>query len=363
MHTSLHGVERHPFHPLHACKPRRAMLAGLAAVGAGAVLPGGDLLAQAPAAARPHRIDVHHHVTPPLFVTELHQQLLDLRPMLNWSPQKSLEDMDKAGVATAIASVTNPGIWFGNVEQSRRLARGFNEFAARLAADHPGRFGVFATLPLPDTEGSFGEIEYALDTLKSDGIGLMTNYGDKWLGDPAFDAVMAELNRRKAVVYTHPVAAACCGNLVPDIRDAVIEFATDTTRAIARVMFSGTAAKYPDIRWIFSHAGGTAPFLAERLLRVPVTNKELAARVPNGVMHELRKFHYDVAQAAHPYALASITKLVATSQMLFGTDFPFRTAADHVKGLVDYGFSETDLRAIDRDNALRLMPNLKTLKA
>lgn len=283
--------------------------------------------------------------------------------MLGWSPQKSLEDMDKGGVATAIASVTNPGIWFGDAKQSRRLARAFNEFAARLAADHPGRFGVFAALPLPDAEGSLAEIEYALDTLKADGIGLMTNYGDRWLGDPAFEAVMAELNRRKAVVYTHPVAANCCADLLPDIRDAVIEFATDTTRAIARILFSGTAAKYPDIRWIFSHAGGTAPFLAERLLRVPVVTKELAARVPNGVIHELRKFHYDLAQAAHPFALASLTRLVSTSQMLFGTDFPFRTAADHVQGLIEYGFGEADLRAIDRDNALRLMPGLGMPKA
>jgi len=310
----------------------------------------------------PHRIDVHHHVTPPLFRTELQGQLLDLPPMRAWTVQKSLDDMDAAGVATSIASVTNPGIWFGDAEQSRRLARDFNDYAAPLAHDHPGRFGVFATLPLPDTEGSLREIDYAFSTLKADGIGLMTNYGDKWLGDPAFEPVMAELDRRKAVVYTHPVAATCCVQLLPDIRDAVIEFATDTTRAMARIMFSGTAARYPDIRWIFSHAGGTAPFLAERLLRVPAGSKELAARVPNGVMYELKKFHYDLAQASHPYALASLTRLVSTSQMLFGTDFPFRTAADHVNGLAEYGFSAADLRAIDRGNALRLMPELKTRK-
>jgi predicted TIM-barrel fold metal-dependent hydrolase len=311
----------------------------------------------------PHRVDVHHHVTPPLFLSELRKQLLDLPPMRAWTVQKSLDDMDAAGVATSIASVTNPGIWFGDAAQSRRLARDFNDYAARLAGDHPGRFGVFAALPLPDTEGSLREIEYALDTLKADGIGLMTNYGDTWLGDPAYDPVMAELNRRKAVVYTHPVAATCCAHLLPDIRDAVIEFATDTTRAMARIMFSGTAAKFPDICWIFSHAGGTAPFLAERLLRVPMGSKELAARVPNGVMHELRKFHYDLAQASHPYALASLTRLVPTSQMLFGTDFPFRTAADHVKGLLEWGFGEADLHAIDCGNALRLMPGLRTVSA
>jgi predicted TIM-barrel fold metal-dependent hydrolase len=114
------------------------------------------------------------------------------------------------------------------------------------------------------------------------------------------------------------------------------------------------------VKWIFSHGGGTLPFLTERFVRLPLINKGLAARVPNGVEHELRRFYYDTAQASHPYALASLTKLIPVTQIVFGTDFPYRTAADHVKGLTDYGFSASDLAAIEGENALRLMPHLKT---
>jgi predicted TIM-barrel fold metal-dependent hydrolase len=218
---------------------------------------------------------------------------------------------------------------------------------------------MFAAMPMPYVEATLQEIAYALDTLKAEGIGLLTSYGDKWLGDPAFAPVMEELNRRKAVVYTHPTTANCCGNLIPDVPDAIIEWGTDTTRTIASLVFSGTASRLRDVTFIFSHGGGTLPFLTERFVRLPQANKNVAARVPNGVEAELKRFYYDTAQAAHPYALASLTKLIPISQIVFGTDYPYRTAADHVKGLTDYGFSASDLMAIDRGNALRLLPQLK----
>lgn len=339
--------------------PRRTFLIGLAALGASSLVPGWRSAAQAPAAARPHRIDVHHHLAPPRYVVEMAPRQLLTPFSRNWTPAQSLEDMDKAGVATSITSVTTPGVWFGDKAAAGRLARECNEYAARLVGDHPGRFGMFAALPTPDVEGSLREIAYALDTLKADGISLFTSYGGKWLGDPAFAPLLEELNRRKALVYTHPTAADCCRNLVADVPPPVIEYGTDTTRTIASLVFSGAAAKFPDIRFIFSHAGGTMPFLAERFTRLPLANKDLESRVPNGVAYELKKFHYDVAQAAHPMALASLLKLIPVSQVVFGTDFPFRTAGDHVKGLADYGLAAADLRAIERENAVRLVPRLK----
>ena len=218
---------------------------------------------------------------------------------------------------------------------------------------------MFAAMPMPSVEGTLREIGYALDTLKADGIGLLTSYGDKWLGDPTFTPVLEELNRRRAVVYTHPTTADCCGRLIPDVPDSVIEWGTDTTRTIASLVFSGAAARFRDLTLIFSHGGGTLPFLTERFTRLPLANAQLAARVPDGVEHELKRFYYDTAQAAHPYALASLTKLVPASHIVFGSDFPYRSAAEHVKGLTDHGFQAGDLRAIERDNALRLMPRLK----
>lgn len=213
-------------------------------------------------------------------------------------------------------------------------------------------------LPMQDTDGALAELSYALDVLQADGIGLLTSYGDKWLGHPSFAPVMDELNRRKAVLYTHPTAANCCGNLQPRIPPTVIEFGTDTTRTIADILFSGTAARCPDLRFIFSHAGGTLPFLTERFVKVPELDPSLVPRVPRGVLAELQRFHYDTAWSAHPMALSSLMQLVGSSQVLLGSDYPYRTGADNVRGLQAYGFSRGDLRAIERDNALRLLPGL-----
>lgn len=335
---------------------RREVLALLAGSGAAALVPSAS---RAQVAAAPARIDTHHHVFPPPYIAALAAQKLDDQIATSWSVARTLDDMDKAGVATAILSVTTPAVSWAPPEIARRVARESNEWVAKLAGDGGGRFGSFATMPLPDVDGTLREIEYALDTLKAEGVCLLTSYRDRWLGHPAFAPVMDELNRRRAIVYTHPTTAACCTNVLPDIPATVIEFGTDTSRTITDIVFSGTAARCPDARFIFSHAGGTLPFLTERLTRLPVQNPALKARVPNGVLAELRRFYYDTAWSAHRGALASLTELVPVAQILFGSDYPYRTGADHVKGLQEYGFSAADLQAIGRDNALRLMPALR----
>jgi 6-methylsalicylate decarboxylase len=241
--------------------------------------------------------------------------------------------------------------------RARAIARQWNEFMARQASDHPGRFGVFAVVPVLDIEGSLTETEYALDSLKVDGINLMTNIGDKWLGDPHYFPLFEELNRRKAVVYTHPISPDCMQNaMMPGIDDSVIEFATDTSRAIAKLLFSGAAHRFKDIRFVFSHGGGTMPFLLERFTRHALTDKSAAAQVPDGVLAYLERFYYDTAQASHRQAMSSITTFIDTTQLLFGTDFPFRNAEDHVRDLKACGFPAAALFAIECGNAQRLMP-------
>jgi predicted TIM-barrel fold metal-dependent hydrolase len=322
---------------------RREFLAGLACT----------IAKGAPA---PHRIDVHHHLFPPAYRTAI-GNLAAAQPA--WSPAQSIEEMDKGGIATSVLSVSSPGVWLGENEQGRRLARIVNDYGAMTAKDHRGRFGLFAALPLPDIDGSLREIEYALDTLKADGIGLLTSYGDKWLGDASFAPVWTELNRRKAVIYTHPTTAACCGNLRNEVPAVMIEWATDTTRTAASLLFSGTAARYPDIRWILSHAGGTVPFLLSRFVYQEKTMKGKEQALPQGLMYELKKLYYDTAQGNSAPALAALLKVAPTSQILFGTDYPFRTAAEEIGGLTAQRFPAKDLRAIERDNALRLLPALQ----
>lgn len=268
----------------------------------------------------------------------------------------SIEQMDRNGVATALVSLVQPGIWLGDVERSRSLARDCNEYGARMATDHPGRFGLFAAIPLPDADGSLSEIAYALDVLKADGIGLMTQYEGQYLGDPAFSPAMEELNRRKAIVYVHPTQPLCCMNLVPGVTVSTIEYATDSSRTIASLLFSGAAARFPDIRFIFSHGGGTVPFLLGRFERLAAERKDPA--MPNGAAPELRKFYYEIAQANHPGALAALMKLAPISQVLFGSDYPLRPVAEAVDGVVAYGFTAAERRAIERDNGVRLLPRL-----
>jgi predicted TIM-barrel fold metal-dependent hydrolase len=334
--------------------PRREFLGRIAALGASAALPAG-LLAQAP---KPFRIDVHHHLMYPGYLDEVAGRRAG--STFKWSPQMSLEDMDKSGIALSVLSLIQPSAVTVDVEKGRRIARTSNEYGAQLARDHKGRFASFATLPLLDADGSLKEIGYALDTLKADGMALMTSYQDKYLGDASFAPVWDELNRRKAVVYTHPLSPECCKNVKSDVPPAVIEYATDTTRTIASLVFSGTASRYPDIRWIFSHSGGTMPFLLSRFVRQEIDMKDRAVKaMPKGLMYELRKFHYDTAQGNHSGALAALMKVVTPSQVLFGTDFPFRDGAEEIGGLSAFQFRPEELRAIERDNALKLIPTLK----
>jgi len=349
--------ERAPAFAAWGVSRRRLLVAGAAA----GLSAAAARIAVPPARAEPrataHRVDVHHHVVPPAQRKAFIER--GRRPA-KWSPQMSIEDMDKGGVATAIASILNPGVWFGKVEDaSRRLARECNEYCAQLGRDHRGRFGFFAAIPLPDTEGSLREIEYALDTLKADGIALWTNYSDKYLGDPAFLPVFEELNRRKAVVYTHPTASTCCGIRIKGVADGTIETATETTRTVASLIFGegGTVHRFKDIRWIWPHSGGTVPFLTSRFEQQ--TRVKPDARMPNGPLPILRSFFYDVAQGNTPGQLAALLKMVSISQVMFGSDYPFREAKEAVDGLVAYRFSKADMAAIDNGNALKMFPNIK----
>ena len=335
---------------------RRGVLSGLAAAGATALVP--DILrgAQGPAApASARRIDVHYHFSSPGFIAAIKAHNTGQTALMNWTPAKALEDMDRDGVATSIVSTSEPSVWFGDDAAARALARECNEYGARLVADRPTRFGMFATLPLPDVDGALKEIAYAFDTLKADGVCFMSSYQGKYLGDPAFAPVMDELNRRKAVCYTHPFRGAMV-NMLPDGRALGITLTTETTLTIASVLYSGTPARCPDIRFIWSHGGGTMPYITSRIGAgtMPGTTQ------PNATMAAIRNFYYDTAQAFNEYTLATFTKVVPNSHILFGTDYPFAQAGTVAKGLADYRFAAADLRAIERDNALELFPRLKT---
>jgi 6-methylsalicylate decarboxylase len=337
---------------------RNFLKGGIAALGLGA---SGVLSAKAQtvpqSAPATKRIDVHHHYLPPVHAAAMAKNRVGAPPP-PWSPQLSLADMEKAGATTAVLSLMQPGVWFGNAEEARTLSRQCNDYGAQLRRDYPGKFGLFAAIPLPDTEGSLREIEYALDVLKADGIGLFTSYGDKYLGDAAFVPVFEELNRRKAVVYTHPTTPVCCTGLVKGLSPGAIEFATDTTRTISSLMFGsgGTAFRCPDIRFIWSHSGGTLPFLIGRLIREQQVKK--LPGMPDGPVPIVRKYFYEIAQGNLPGQFAALLDMVPASQLMFGSDFPFRDGAEASAGFAAYTFSDAERAAINSGTALKLMPNL-----
>jgi 6-methylsalicylate decarboxylase len=333
---------------------RRRVLTGASALG---VL--GSAWVPAWAAAKPFRIDVHHHIAPPAWVAALKTAKLDSPPVLKWSPEQSLEDMDKGGVATAMTSPTTPQVGFLPAADAARVARESNEYARKLADSHPGRFGVFATLPMPYIDESLNEIAYALDTLHADGIGMLTSYGDKWLGNSQFQPVFDELNRRKAVVYTHPTSPSCCVNVVPSVPDYAVEWGADTTRTIIDLIFSGASRRYADVSFIFSHGGGVLTAVAERLQIQMVKIPPFAGKITHDqVQHELNRFFYDTAQVANAVTIEALAHLVPPSQIVFGSDFPYRRSAETASGLAAR-FKGKALRGIERDNAARILPRVK----
>ena len=308
------------------------------------------------------RIDTHHHIYPPKYLADAEDAIrrathVHFKAISQWTPAQSLDAMDRDGIATAIVSIS-PSVWFGDIAATRKIAREWNAYAADLARDHKGRFGLFATLPLPDVDASLAEIAHALDVLGAVGFGLVTNYGDKWPGDEAFTPVFDELNRRKAVVYFHPTESPAFENIIPNVPPPMIEFPFDTTRAIVSLLFGGTFARCPDIRWIFSHGGGALPMLAARIARVAGNREDLSAKVPNGVMPVLKSLYYDIAGINHPIPFNAIRDLVGPSQLLFGTDYPFWSPHVAVEILDDLGVPGTERQRIERENALGLLPHL-----
>ncbi len=344
---------------------RRKVLAMLSAAGVG--------LAASPRSfaqtvgGGPRIIDTHHHIYPPKHTANNLKRIVDDAPAVpsslytNWTPRYSLDQMDQNGVATAIASISSPGVWFGNNEEGRRNARGVNEYGAQLAKDYPGRFGMWGAIPLPDTEGSLREIEYIFDVLKLDGIGLLSSYENgKLLGHPNYAPVMDELNRRKAVVFVHPTVT-CCGDPIPRVNITSIEFPTDTTRTITDLIYSGTLRRCPNIRFIFSHGGGTILMLLSRLSGGALTPEERAATIPNGFEAELKKLYYDIASVAvSSTAMTAVFDVIPKEHILFGSDIPFWTIEKIATAMNQFKISSADLRKIQHENALQLVPRFKS---
>jgi predicted TIM-barrel fold metal-dependent hydrolase len=347
---------------------RRQFLAGVTGLAAGAALWRSDqVLAQTAGAAR--RLDVHHHFGSPEWAKRFEQSKRGgWQQFQTWTPAKSLEFMDKGGVETAFLSCTVPGVWFGDDfaaerDQAIKLAREMNEYGAKIVADSKGRFGLFAVLPLPDMDASLREIAYAFDTLKADGVGLLTNYGNKYIGEPMFWPVLEELNRRGAVVYSHPADGPCCHNLAGSA-PGTLEWFTDTARAILSLVEENpggqkgpsSATRYPNVKYIWSHGGGSLIGVATRVVGTVSAADFAKPPAPDSRLHHVRRFYYDTAAVPNPLVMPALTRLLGgSSQIVFGSDYPYSTIVNIVEGLQTLGFTPQELRGIDRENAAKIL--------
>ena len=313
------------------------------------------------------RIDVHAHFLPDVYAQALARAGLTSLdggfPIPAWSAAAALELMDRQGIATAMVSLSSPSAHFLPIAERPALVREINDAGAELMRRHPGRFGYFATLPMPDISASLAEMRRVFDGLGVDGVVLQTNTDGTYLGSPAFAPIFAELNRRKATLFLHPTSPACFEVLSLGRPAPLLEFPLDTTRTIVDLIYTRTLQTHPDVKVIVPHGGAALPALVARIAAfagVPFFEPRPASEAE--VFETLERLYYDVALSAHPAPFGALRRIAPITQILFGSDWPFTPEAGVARNIRQLtqanDLSEREARVIARDNAERVFPRL-----
>jgi predicted TIM-barrel fold metal-dependent hydrolase len=307
-------------------------------------------------------IDVHHHFVPSSYARQLEARgvgrvgggALPIIPL-----EQTLASMDELDVATAVLSISAPGVSIGDTDLAVQLARETNEAAATIRDDHPGRFGALASLPIPELDRSLDELAYALDVLHLDGVVLLTNVGGVYLGDPSLDPLLDELDRRHTVAFVHPTVPP--GGPIPACFPApVLEFTFETARALANLLVHDAVRRYAGIRFLVAHAGGAFPYVAGRASTVLHAHPAVAPSWHRTLLADAPRLYYDTALSTSPPTLAGLRTLVGTEAIVFGTDAPFSTRAaarDSLDTIRD-AFSADEAAQVLQGNASALFPRL-----
>jgi 6-methylsalicylate decarboxylase len=309
-------------------------------------------------------VDLHQHVIPD-FYWEASNEDGNAAGGINpprWSLAGAIAYLDEAGIDVAVPSISTPGVHFGNDAAARTLARRVNEYLADIKRERPDRFGGFAALPLPDVDGSLEQLEYAFDVLGLDGVSLMTNAGGNYLGDSRFDRIFAELQRRAAVVFVHPTASPDPIAHTLGLPDALLDYPVDTSRAVAKLHYSNTFARTPDVKYIFSHAGGTIPFLVSRFAIVDAMNVVPGAEERGPFADTVTRLYWDTASAFSDPVLHMLRSVTGLGNVMFGTDYPYPRDAISIGGLRQLQntpeLDEGERRDVLGGSAVRLIPRL-----
>lgn len=304
------------------------------------------------------RIDVHQHILPPDYVKWLRAADISQaggRDLPDWSAASAIDLMDRYGIESAILSLSTPGVYVGDGHDAAAMARLTNESSAECVKDHPDRFGFFATVPLPEVGASIAEITYAYDELRADGVIVLANANGTYLGDPAFDAVMAELDSRSAVVFVHPHILP--GPSVPGIPAFAADFLLDTTRAGYNLVLHEVPRRFPNLKIILAHAGGFLPYAAYRIGAALFAQTQ---RPLFDIIEDLSSFYFDTALSSSPAGLPSLLAFAKPGHVLYGTDWPFapETATAAFTGMLDSypDLDDRDRSALNSGNAKQLFP-------
>lgn len=309
-------------------------------------------------------VDLHQHVMPDFYWQASNEDgnaAGGITPP-RWSFEGAVAYLDEARIDVAVPSISTPGVHFGDDVAARMLARRVNEYFAELKRRRPDRFGGFASLPLPDVEGALAELSYALDVLELDGVSLMTNAAERYLGDSYFDALFEELQRRAAVVFVHPTASPDPIAHTLGLPDALLDYPVDTSRAIAKLHYSNTFARTPDVKYMFSHAGGTIPFLASRFGIVDAMDVIPGAEERGAFADTIPRLYWDTASAFSDPVLHMLRSVTGLHNVVFGTDYPYPRDAISIGALRQLEttdeLSDDERLGILGGSAIRLLPRL-----
>jgi len=309
-------------------------------------------------------VDLHHHVIPDFYweaTNEDGNAAGGITPP-RWSLDGAIAYLDEAEIDVAVPSISTPGVHFGDDAAARSLARKVNEYLADIKRDRPDRFGAFAAVPLPDVQGSLDAIGYAFDVLELDGVSLFTNAGGSYLGDARFDPIFAELQRRAAVVLVHPAASPDPIAHTLDLPDSLLDYPADTSRAIAKLHYSNTFARTPNVKYVFSHAGGTIPFVASRFAIVDEMDVIAGAQERGAFADALPRLYWDTASAFSDPVLHMLRSVAGLGNVVFGTDYPYPRDAISIAGLRQLRHTrelgEGERRGVLGASAARLIPRL-----
>ncbi|KAL2629944.1 hypothetical protein R1flu_014630 [Riccia fluitans] len=310
-----------------------------------------------------HRIDLHTHIIPPFYLDWLKQQGYDYGSPPSWNASSHLAFMESTGILTSVVSITTPGVGpFTSTSDTqendaRLMARKLNEFCAfELAGMYPGKFKFWATMTLPDVNGSIAEAHYALKTLKAAGVILESNKVGLYLGDPAFDSFFKTLDELRAVVFVHPTYMRKLDAL-PGLQQNVLDFTHDLTRAAVNLVFTNTTQKYPHITFIFANAAGALPFVA---YRAALSSKYYSASV---MLDEFQKFFYETSFSTSPSAMPTLLEFASADRLVFGSDWPNGVsfgAAFYTQILDSYSMPDENRGKINSSNIEELWKRIRS---